>query len=251
MTAEDPKFRRFLRLTGLPAEKAEPVYRAYVGAGGDDVEALAELVDRVKSCDPALGLYLAKWGPSVLEDQATLNAVFAAYAYAKEKGISTIQKLPTQQKWTLSQLMPEASRWIARSVSGAPGTTVSSTIYLGSMKPLSLADAVPGLSPMAVDALKALEELGPIYEPDIARALMRLKLGFDYAWEETLSSLDDVNPEKDFSKELKELYLNPSRKYLGKDFYDWVIELCYSGRITYNSERNLLYVLTAFRDRFL
>ena len=93
MATEDPKFRRFLRLTGLSAEKAQPVYRAYVQAGGDDVDALAELIDRVKSCDPALGIYLAKWGPSVLEDEATLNAVFAAYAYAKQRGINTIEKL--------------------------------------------------------------------------------------------------------------------------------------------------------------
>ncbi len=251
VTAEDPKFRRFLRLTGLSAEEGEPVYKAYLDAGGDDVDALAELVDRVKSYDPALGLYLAKWGTSVLEDEATLNAMFTAYAYAKEKGIRTIEKLPNQQKWTLSQLMPEASQWIARSVSSTSEATVSSTIYLGSTKPLSLADTLPNLSPKAVDALRALEELGPIYDSDIARALMRLRLGFDYAWEETLSSLDDVNPEKNFSDELKQLYLNPSRKYMGKDFYEWVIELCYSGRITYNSERNLLYVLTAFRHKFL
>jgi len=99
--------------------------------------------------------------------------------------------------------------------------------------------------------LRALEELGPVYEADITRALIRLRLGFDYAWEETLSSLDNVNPKRNFSKELKGVYLKPSRKYLGKDFYDWVIELCYSGRITYNSERNFLYILTAFRDRFL
>ena len=251
MATEDPKFRRFLRLTGLSAEKAQPVYRAYVQAGGDDVDALAELIDRVKSCDPALGIYLAKWGPSVLEDEATLNAVFAAYAYAKQRGINTIEKLPTQRKWSLSQLMPEASQWIAKNVSSAPRATLSSTIYLSPMKPISLVDALPSLSPKAVDALRALEELGPIYEPDIARALIRLKLGFDYAWKETLSSLDDVNPEGNFSEELRELYLNPSRRYLGKDFYDWIVELCYSGRITYNSERNLLYVLTAFRDRFL
>jgi len=136
VTVEDSKFRRFLRLSGLQAEKAQPIYRAYVEAGGDDVDALAELVERVKSCDPALGVYLAKWGPSVLEDEATLNVIFAAYAYAKEMGIDTIEKLPTQRKWSLSQLMPEASQWIARSVPSAPRATLSSTIYLGFMKPI-------------------------------------------------------------------------------------------------------------------
>jgi len=253
---ENPKFSRFLKLTGLPADKAAAIYNAYTKAGGDDVDSLAELVDKVKSCDPALGTYLANWGPTVLDDRGTMEAIFTAYAYARERGIKSIEKLPSQKRWTLQQLMPEAQHWIEGAASGL-STTVSSTIYvgpsssLGLSRPLSLADSLHDLPPKAVDALRALEELGPIYEADVARALIRLRLGFDYAWDETLSSLDPVDVEGNFSRKLKELFLDPTKKYMGKDFYDWVIELCYSGHITYNSERNLLYVLTAFRQRFL
>jgi len=50
-------------------------------AGGRYPEALAELVERTRASDPFLGIYLARWGPSVLEDQATLDAILAAYAY--------------------------------------------------------------------------------------------------------------------------------------------------------------------------
>ena len=109
----------------------------------------------------------------------------------------------------------------------------------------------PWLEPKAVEALQALEDIQPVTSSDVARALIRLHLGFDYAWDETLSRLNSLGITPAFSSELKRIYLDPFSTLMGKDFYEWVIELVYSGSIVYASERNLLYALVAYRHRIV
>ncbi|MFP3220375.1 MAG: hypothetical protein RXR41_04460 [Candidatus Marsarchaeota archaeon] len=252
---------KFMALSRLSRDDALGIYNAYVRAGGNDLEALAEIVDRVKSYDPFLGVYLARWGPSVLDDEETMEALFNAYAYLKARGAASLPQLPSKPRWKLEELSPEAGVWLsanlkmAETIFRANSQTYSSTIYISQrglpLHPGRLSSQFQKLGPKAVAALSALEDLAPITYDDLARALMRLHVGFDYAWDETLSRLDTLGVAKDLSKHLKEVYLRAGKTFMGKDFYDWIIELVNADALIYNSERNLLYALIAFRDKIV
>ena len=233
----------FRSLVRLPEEQAWHICVSYFYAGGRNPQALAELVERARASDPFLGVYLARWGPSVLEDQATLDALLAAYAYLG----TPIPNLPEKKSWKLQELVRGTSSWLTGSV------TYSAGIYVGSegRRFQEIRLRFPWLEPKAVEALQALEDIQPVTSSDITRALIRLHLGFDYAWDETLSRLNSLGITPAFSSELKRIYLDPFSTLMGKDFYEWVIELVYSGFIVYASERNLLYTLVAYRHRIV
>lgn len=244
--------KRLMRAAKIGEHEAYALYSAFVYNGGEDLESLVELIDRVRSSDVYIAIYLAKYGPSVLDDDATVEAMFNAYEYLRRHGKTSVSRLPEKAHWTLDELAPGASEWLANKLSVQQIFSPSSTtLYVSSQGIVRSYAHHFDVSPKARATLDALEGLSPVTEGDLARAMIRIHINFSYAWNETLSRLNDLVVGNNFLSILKEVYLDASKTYMGKDFYDWVIELVNADFIIYSSERNLLYALVAFREKIL
>ncbi len=253
MGEEDFKaVKRLMHATKISEHEAYALYSAFIYNGGEDLESLVELIDRVRSSDVYVAIYLAKYGSSVLDDEVTVEAMFNAYEYLRRRGITSITRLPEKAHWVLDELAPGASEWLTNKLRVQQNFSPSSaTLYVSSKGIVRPHSRYFDVCPKARAALDALEELSPVTEADLARAMIRIHINFNYAWNETLSRLNDIGVGNNFLLILKGLYLNESKTYMGKDFYDWVIELVNADFIIYNSERNLLYALVAFREKIL
>jgi hypothetical protein len=221
--------------------RAYLIYDQYVfRAAQPDITALGDLYDFMGYADPSLGRWLAAWGPSVLDDSQTLHAVRDAYDHESfercgDRCIPSFPQLPSRPRWTADELSLGTSLWRlakeereeSRPRYAEPMVRIEFPWLQPDNPPISRPKHRSRKASKTAEAVK--QAAGRISSDDLRRLNFMLdNMGFDILWNEKVSLIFNAY-RQGFSDVMKELYLNPDRKYEGKDFDDWVVFLLSKG----------------------